>query len=232
LVLFAYFEPWFSTFSQAEIFFFMRFRNLISLTSFALILLSGCSSSKKVTGVWVNKEKQRTAPYPSVFVVALTADPEIRVAVENSVAATASTRGIRVVKSIDVINIDIKNPRLVTRDEVTTMAKENNCEGILVSAMLDKDESIRYTAGTTTYAPTTYYSWNGYYNNLTSVSKPGYYSKDKTYFMETRMFDSQSEELMWSAQSKVFSPSSLKTFCNSYISTLLDQLKEEGVIKK
>lgn len=50
-----------------------------------------------------------------MFVVTLTMDSEARVAVENKVAAIATSRGLRVVKSIDAINIDLKNPRLVTK---------------------------------------------------------------------------------------------------------------------
>jgi hypothetical protein len=211
----------------------MHLKNLILFILITVTVFAGCSSSKKVTGVWVNKEKQRTEPYASLFIVALTGDPEARVAVENNVANVAAARGIRVVKSIDVINIDLKNPRLVTREEVTSKVKENNCEGIFVTSLLDKDESVRFTPGSTSYRPSTYYTWAGYYTNVqTAVAKPGYYTNSKTYFIETNMYDAKTEEVMWAAQSTIFSPSSIKSFCQSYVSTLMEQLKNEGVIKK
>jgi hypothetical protein len=41
-----------------------------------------------------------------------------------------------------------------------------------------------------------------------------------------------SEEIMWSVQSKVFSPETLKKFSQSYTSTLIKQLEKAKLIKK
>jgi hypothetical protein len=199
----------------------------------AVLLISGCKSTKEATGVWVNPEKKPEKPYTSMFVVTLTMDPEARVAVENKVAAIATSRGFRVVKSIDAINIDLKNPRLVTKEEVISKAKENNCEAIFVSAMRRKEETVKYSPEAVTYTPTTYFTFYGYYTNLEPVVlSSAYYSQDKTYYIETNLFDTNSEILMWSAKSNIFAPSTLESFTRAYTNTLMDQLKKEGIAKK
>lgn len=210
---------------------------IIKQTSFlyfviAVLLFAGCASQKEVGSVTVHKENIQPRKYASVFIVALTLDPEARTAVENSVANIATSRGVRAVKSIDAINIDLKTPRLVTKDEVVNKTKENNCEGVYVVSLVRKEESVGYTASTTTAAPATYVSWNGYYTDKQQrISGSDYYSVDKTYVLETRFFDVSSEKLVWSAESKLFSPPTLKTFCGDYTTTLMKQLKKEKVIK-
>lgn len=196
------------------------------------LFFGGCSSQKEVGLVTVHKENIQPRKYASIFIVTLTLDPEARVAVENSVANIATARGLRAVKSSDAINIDLKNPRLVTREEVIAKTKETNCEGVYVVSLVRKEESVGYTASTTTAAPATYVSFNGYYTDKQQrISGSDYYTVDRTYVLETRFFDVASEKLVWSAESKLFSPPTIKTFCTDYTNTLIKQLKKEKVIK-
>lgn len=200
-----------------------------------IFFVSGCSSSKKGSGtVWVNPDNPKDKTYTSIFITAITADPEARVIVENDLASIATARGLRVVKSIDVINIDIKNPRVVTKEEVIEKVTQGNCEAVFTVALVKKDESLQHMEGGTAYSASNYYSWNnGYYSNMqTSVQVKDYYSHDKTYYMQTNFYDASSKELAWSAQSTIFKPISLKDFSNDYCKTLIDQLQKARVIKK
>ena len=62
--------------------------------------------------------------------------------------------------------------------------------------------------------------------------RPGYYSNDKTYFMQSNLFDKASQELMFSVQSDIFNPSSLASGSRTYISTLMKQLEKAKLLKK
>ncbi len=201
----------------------------------AIYFVSACSSSKKGSStVWVNPDNPKDKTYSSIFITAITADPEARVTVENDLASVATARGLRVVKSIDVIHIDIKNPRVVTKEEVIEKVVQGNCDGVFTVALVKKDESLQYKEGGTAYAASNYYSWNnGYYSNMqTAVQVKDYYSHDKTYYMQTNFYDASSKVLAWSAQSTIFKPVSLKDFSNDYCKTLIDQLQKAKVIKK
>jgi len=212
----------------------MFFANRFILVLAAFVLFS-CSSSKKGSStVWVNPDNPKDKTYSSIFIVAITADPESRMIVENDLAAVATARGLRAVKSIDAINIDIKNPRIVTKEEVIEKVNENKCDGVFTVALLKKDEAIKYQEGGATYSASNYYSWNnGYYSNMQkTVQVKDYYSHDKTYYMQTNFYDAASKELAWTAQSTIFKPVSLKDFSNDYCKLLLDQLQKARVIKK
>jgi len=199
------------------------------------LVLAACSSTKEsTTGVWVNKEKIQGKSFNKIFIVVLTADPEARSTVENDLAAVATSRAHPVVKSIDVITTEIKDPKVPTKDEVVAKVKETGCDAVFVATLLKKEESIGYTQGTSAYAIAPYQTYYpGYYSYwYPSVSTPSYYDHEKTYVMQSNLYDVASEEIMWSVQSKIFSPETLKKFSKQYTSTLIKQLEKEKLIKK
>ncbi len=198
------------------------------------LLFGACTSTKESTGVWVNKEKIQGKSFSKIFIVAMSADPEARSTVENTLATAATNRGHQVVKSIDVITTDLKDPKLPTKDEVVAKVKESGCDGVFVATLLKKEESIGYTQGTSAYSIQPYQTYyTGYYTYwYPSVSTPSYYDHEKTYVMQSNLYDVASEEIMWSVQSKVFSPETIKKFSQTYTSTLIKQLEKAKLIKK
>jgi len=198
------------------------------------LLLAACTSTKESTGVWVNKEKIQGKSFSKIFIVVMSADPEARSTVENNLARIATSRGHQVVKSIDLIPASVKDPKLPTKEEVVAKVKESGCDGVFVAALLKKDESIGYTEGTSTYSIQPYQTYyTGYYSYwYPSVSTASYYDHEKTYVIQSNLYDVASEEIMWSVQSKVFSPETINKFSQAYTSTLIKQLEKEKLIKK
>src|SRR5678816_851101 len=200
----------------------------------ATLIFATCTSPKESTDVWVNKDKIQGKSFNKIFIVVMTADPEARSTVENDLAAVATSRGHPVVKSIDVITTSLKDPKLPTKDEVVAKVKETACDAVFVATLLKKEESVGYTAGTTAYSVAPYQTYYpGYYSYwYPSVSTPSYYDHEKTYFMQSNLYDVASEEIMWSVKAKIFSPEILKKFSNQDTSTLIKQLEKEKLKKK
>jgi hypothetical protein len=201
------------------------------------VFFAACSSTKESTGVWVNKEKIAGKSYSNFFVIVMTADIEARVKLENEIAATIVSRGHKAIKSYEVLPADLKDPKPPAVDALIEKIKASDCDAVFVVSLLDKNDEIRYTSGGTYYTQQTYYSWAGtffgYYSHYYStVSSTGYYSNDKTYFMQSNLFDKASQELMFSVQSEIFNPSSLASGSRTYISTLLKQLDKAKLLKK
>jgi hypothetical protein len=202
-----------------------------------LVVLAACTPPKESTDVWVNKEKIKGKSFNKLFIVVMTADPEARSTVENDLARVATSRGHPVVKSIDVITTNLRDPKMPTKDEVVAKVKETGCDAVFVATVLKKEEAVNFTPGSSAYATAPYPvyagTYTGYYSYwYPSVSTPDYYDKEKTYFMRSNLYDVASEEIMWSVQSKIFSPESLKKFSKAYTSTLVKQLEKGKLIKK
>jgi len=209
-------------------------KDLLFLVVIITLLFLGCSSSKESTGVWINKEKIQGKAFHKAFIVVLTADIEARMQLENDLAAVAISRGHEAVKSLDMIPFNLQDPKVPTRDQVVSKVKESGCDAVFVAALLKKDESVHYEPGKTAYAIQPYYTYySAYYSNwYPTVSTKDYYAHDKSYFMQSNFYDAASEEIMWSVQSDIFNPSSIKEFSRTYTSTLIKQLEKAELLKK
>jgi hypothetical protein len=63
------------------------------------------------------------------------------------------------------------------------------------------------------------------------VYSPGYYTTDKTYYIETNFYDLEEDLLLWSIQSEAYNPSSLDSWFDEYSFNLLNELAREGLIE-
>ncbi len=201
------------------------------------MIFAACSATKETAGVWVNKEKIQGKSYDNFFITVMTADIEARVKLENELAAIVTSRGHKAIKSYEVLPADLKDPKPPAVDDLIAKIKASDCDAVFVASLLDKNDDIRYIPGGTHYTMRSDYSWAGsfygyYYHYYTTVSTPGYYSSDKTFFMQSNLFDKASQELMFSVQSEIFNPSSLASFSRTYTSTLMKQLGNAKLLKK
>ena len=214
----------------------MKTNHFLSLT-LLVIIVAACSSSKQTAGVWVNKEKIQGKSYSNFFVIVMTADIEARVKLENDIAATIISRGHKAIKSYEVLPADLKDPKPPAVEDLIAKIKASDCDAVFLTSLLDKNEDVGFTEGGTQYTMRTDYSWAGtffgyyshYYSTLTTS---GYYSTDKTYVMQSNLFDKASQEKMFSVQSEIFNPSSLPSLSRTYVSTLMKQLSKAKLLKK
>jgi hypothetical protein len=209
----------------------------LPLLALIILIFGACSSPKQSTGVWVNKEKIQGKTFKKLFIVVMTADIEARSVVENDLAKVATKRGLEVVKSIDVMSPNLSDPLAPAKDEIVKQVKATGCDAVLIAALLKQDEDAHYTPGGTAYTVMPTVAWSGTYVGYYSyyqptVYTPSYYSKEKSYFMQSNLYDAASQEIMWSVQSEIFNPSSLDKFSRSYTQTLIKQLQDDGLAKK
>jgi hypothetical protein len=214
----------------------MKNFSILTIMAFVIVLICSCSSTQ-LTGVWVNKEKMEQKSYKKIFVLAQTADIQARKAVEDALVAKAKDRGFELVSSITVIPPSLSNPEIPSKEAVIEGVKSSGCDAAFIVTMLKKEENVRYTPGTTVYAPLPYYRWNSnmfnYYDYWRpSVSTPGYYSNNHSYFLQSNLYDAASQELMVSIQSEIFNPETLQKFIKDYVNDVVSKLQKEGLLKK
>ena len=203
------------------------------------IISASCSSTKpeQFDDVWINKDSVNGKSFHNLFIVVLTGDIDVKTKVENVLANKAQAKGYKTVKSSDVMPYNIKDPKIPTREEIIATVKSSGCDGVLISSLFKKEEAVNYTPGTTAYSTSPEFNfvgnYVGYYTHYyPTVSTSSYYSHDKSYFVQTNLYDAKSEQIMWSVKSKVFNPSSLDEFINAYLSDLIRQLEKAKLLKK
>jgi hypothetical protein len=183
-----------------------------------------------VTSSWKSPEAAGKT-YKTVFLMALVQNQSAKNIIETDLEKAATAKGYKVYKSSEVFAPNFQQGQLPDKQVIIEKVKSLNCDALLTVALVDKQSETRYVPGTTTmYAPYGAYGmgWGGYYGYMGSAMySPGYYTTEKTYFMETNIFDVASEKLVWSAQSEAYDPSSISKFSRDYTAVLADRIAKD-----
>ena len=73
--------------------------------------------------------------------------------------------------------------------------------------------------------------FGGYYEHQSTVYTPGYYTKDKKFFLESNLYDAKTQELVLSIQSKADNPDVIEKSSKVYTEELITELKALGAWK-
>jgi len=214
----------------------------VLLTLVLSLVIISCGSSIKTTASWINKEKTTTPP-KSVFIMAFTDNIEARAYLENDLAAAAQKKGLKTYKSVDVVGpVEMKYIAPV-KDVFIKKVEALNCETIFTVALIDATSETKYVGGSTVvYSPYPYgpyhgtggYSahgayggFGGYYDYaVTTMSSAGYYKTEKKYFLEAKMFDLKTEELLLSIQTRADDPEGIEKSSKAYTTAVMDEIKK------
>ncbi|GHA73969.1 hypothetical protein GCM10007389_29480 [Pontibacter akesuensis] len=194
----------------------------------------GCVPSTQITGTW--KSPQATAKtFNNVVVAAMTDDVQARQTIENQLEEQLQARGIKVTKSINLFPPSTMQGTESPADMMLDRITSDGYDGILTVAVVDQETDTRYVPGTTAYAPISrfgyYNTFRGYYGYMSpTLYRPGYYTKEKIYFLETNLYDTSNENLVWSAQSKSYDPASLTSFADTFSEITVKQMAKENII--
>jgi hypothetical protein len=213
------------------------------------VSLLSCGPSMKVTTSWVNKEKIPAEPIKSVFIIAFTDNMELRMHLENDFAAAAEKKGIKTYKSMDVIGpVDIKLIAPV-KDVFLKKLQDLNCETVFTVALVHEISETKYVpSSSVSYSPYSYGAYGGYggygaygpYGGfggyygyaVNTVTTPGYYTTDKKYFIESKLFNLKTDDLLLSVQSKAENPSGIEKSSKQYTTMVMDEIKSMNLQKK
>ena len=193
-----------------------------------------CMPPTKITGAWKNP-KQPLKNYSSIFIASLSSNNVARATVEGDMAAALEKENISTYKSMDEFSPGIKKDSL-NKEEILSKVKNKKTDAILTISLIRKETDSRYVPGEYLYEPIprfAYYSdFTGYYSYWSpNMRNQGYYVQDKTYFLETNLYDAASEQLIWSAQSKTYNPESLQSFSKEFSKLIVAKLKTDGMLK-
>lgn len=200
---------------------------------FLALLVSACGPSQRIVNSWINPDATSTGPYKSIFIIVLSPSKETSFSVEDRMAGIIASRGQKYVLSSAVFPPNIAISEDFTREQMAEAIGRTGCDAVFVIALLDIQTVETYQPGRAYYPMNygMYGSYYGYYNYYyPQVYSQGYYTSDKTYYIETNFYDLATDNLLWSIQSEAYNPSSLDSWFDTYSRNLLNELKSEGLI--
>jgi len=211
----------------------------ISVAFFLAISFCSCSSSSmRIMATWVNP-KEKPNPQPGkhkIFLFVMTQNYDAQLNLENDLATAATAKGILTVKSIDAFGPIVTLDRLPKTDVLLKAIRDLGCDAIFTVAVVDQTEKTHYVQGgysSGVFVPYAGYgyTYSGYYAYSPAFYSPGYYTTDKTYFIESNLFNADTEQMLISMQSKVVNPPDIIKASKQYTQMLVTELQAQGFMK-
>jgi len=209
-----------------------------------MVVLFACGPSQKITTSWVNPDRP-AKKYTTVFVAALIQNNPVKYALEADLGAAAKARGFNVVKGYEIFPPNFNKENMRDRDLALKLIRDKGCDVILSIAVIDQKSETYYQPGAVSvgvgygyhpyggYGPYGSYGaygtgFYGYYNYWQpTIYSPGYWQTDKTYFIEANAYDAETQQIIWSVQSKADNPSGIEKSSKKYTEMLFAQFDKE-----
>lgn len=197
------------------------------------VSLQGCYSTS-VSASWMS-DNHAARNFKKLLVIGMSTNVAARATFEDELVYFMRLKGINAIAASSVMSPD----RAVVAESAEVQKKrlvDNGFDGVFAISLLEKNNTTKYVAGTTTYAPVSfyggyygsYYSYNSYmYSN---VYQPGYYVASQEIILNSSLFDVDSGDLLWSAQSDTIDPSSTDNAANSYAKRMVSYILKEKII--
>ncbi len=193
------------------------------------LTLSACTNTK-LSEVWADPDFKKN--FNDILVIGIAESEQNRRAYESYFVAELEAIGIEAVASYKLIKAGVT----IERKSVAEAIKGQDIDGVIVTHLAGVDEETVYRPSMD-YMPV--YS-GGYYGGLysyyphvnTYVTRPGYYTTHETYLLETNLYDVESEELIWSARSRSFSPESVDEIIVDLTRLIISDLEKKKLIVK
>jgi hypothetical protein len=204
---------------------------LSSVAAFLTLSLISCAST---TLVDTYKDKAYEGRMlESVMVVAITENVRNRTVFEGRFSDEFKRRGIQSIPSTDVIPSDED----ATKDAIKAAAVDKEMNAVLVTHLVAVEEKEVYNPPpySTYWGPHGTLGPHGnfgpYYSNVYGyVHAGGYYTKHKLVRLETNIYDTESEKLIWSASSETFEPGSANKTIEDLCKVIMKKLTDDKMI--
>lgn len=196
----------------------------ILLAVFSLIiLLTGCGPSTKIEKSWTEPSLANAPikPFNKALVVGLLKDESTRRIAEDKMVAAMNSKGVQSYTYLQAG--DSKD----NAAEITERLKKDGFDGVVIMRLADMEKSMSYVPGTS------YGGWYGYYRYAAPMyGSPGYYTEDKTYYVETNVYSLADDKLLWSGMTSTLNPGKTSKMIDDVISTIRNKMQEEKLIPK
>jgi len=210
-------------------------KKIKSIIVFGMIfLLFSCGSTMKHT--WT-KADYTNKKFNNILVVGATKNLESRNTFETTVVKLLAEKGITAKTSLDVFP-PVNNINELSEDKIIETIKNGNYDAVIVASLVDVNTKDVKESGNNyggVYVPVRYGYGRYIYSSYNFAYSPDYYRQQKTYVLESRLFDtsenSKEEALVWTGQSNITDPSSYEALSTKFAKILVTSLLSSPILK-
>lgn len=206
-------------------------KHLTKLLLAVVMILISCNSSR-ITSSWKSPEAQQKK-FKKILVLGLLTEKDraLKEKMEEHIVGDLKILGYDAVCSCE--EYSPKTFENMNEAQALQKLSGSGIEAVLTVVLLDKTRERYYVPGRVYYTPyNTYYRrWWGYYSTMYDrIYEPGYYTENTKYFWESNLYDPNSKELLYSAQTESFDPSSAGSLAHEYGQLIVKDMVKNSVL--
>lgn len=202
---------------------------------FSTALLTACAtSSTMLTERW--KDQNYNERISRIIVVGISESESRRRLFEDTLVAQLNKRGVEAFSSAELISAE----KEVNKESILAAVKEKSIDSVIVTRLVSVDEQATYLPGSVTvdssghYRPGQdyYYNFNDYYTESTSSTTltPGNVVTDTIVSLETNLYETKQQQLVWSVTSETFNPNDINKSIQKLSETIVNRLSKDRLI--
>ncbi len=159
----------------------------------------------------------------------MTSNLQNRQTVERGFVEGFKTYGVEAVASIDIMSPEQE----LKKEEVEAAIEGRGIDSVLVTRLMGIDTEVRRAPSSAVVASSGFQGYYGYYNSAYVVAyTPGALQAYDTILLETKLYNVDREELLWSAQSKTFEPASVGQLSTALTNAVLWRMAKDSVLER
>ncbi|MCB0794196.1 MAG: hypothetical protein KDB88_05620 [Flavobacteriales bacterium] len=191
-----------------------------------LLLLIACGSNTHIVQSWRDPNVTIVdGSYNKVLVICLIKDEGTRRVGEDRMAMFMNGRGVESYRylgpDVDAINDASTGERM----------RKDGIDGVVIMRLVDRTKEQTYVPGAS--YPAYYASPYGYYGYAYPMyATPGYVRTDVNYFVETNLYSTKKEGLIWTSTTSTLNPTDLGNSVEEVMQVVYDKMIAEGFIVK
>ena len=166
----------------------------------------------------------------NILIIGVSDRPAVRRQFEDAFVKELAALGVSAKPSYQILT----DEQISSKDNLDAAIRAQSMDAVLVTSVIGVEEIETYTPPTYTYTPSAldrhYRDYHSYFNHAVQVATPGYWDKYEVLKLESNLYDSSSQKLIWSIQSESFDPRSASQLIDDQITVAIKSLRNTGLI--
>jgi hypothetical protein len=193
----------------------------------ALALAAACASTS-FRSTWRNPDAQPVSlAGKKVAAFFIAKNEAARRSAETALARELTARGAQGIPGFTLV------PQELTRDEarVRALMEQNGVDGMVMMRVAGRDKQVTVTPGYWTTTPYYRRGWGGYWGHgWAAVYHPGSMHTDTVVSVETLVFSTRQDLMLWAGMSDTMNPSRADAFAAELAKAVTAEMKKEGLL--
>jgi hypothetical protein len=210
----------------------MKTRTIFLKAMPAAVLIFGlvaCASSTRLVTDW-SDPAFRGETFKRILVLAVIRDDDQRHSYEQIFAERITRDGVTGIPGFSMMP-NAKD--YGSKPKIIEAVKKSGADAVLLANLISVTKRERQVPASVAYVPRFGYGhgYYGYYGRAyDTVYRPGYITVDTSVQLETTVYDSETEKMVWAGKTRSFNPGSAKDVVTENADLILASMKKAGLL--